>query len=504
MGARVLVVVAYHNHDIERALDLLRWMLELNGGQEKRHRLLTVADFDVSLENEDRVKAAGYAAFGTQFNTRLVNPERRGWPCGPNAMFTCASAFNRMHIKETWFWCEPDCIPLKRGWIDALQAEYDREKKPYLGFIHGKPWRHMTGCGVYPWEIYKYNPQSLMANTQPWDVIDPQQTIAHCHETKLIHHVWSFQGDQKNSAAPTFPSRASMGVISPDAVLFHRCKDGTLIERLRGKPTNTPIYLPGDTCIVQLGRYGDLLNILPVVKYIHDHYGKPSVMVAKQFADLFDGVNYAHKCVFDGGFGDVEAAVELAQKKFALVIVSQVWGHTWRVPHECESYNMESWRMAGFLDRWTDPAMKLELSVPIPLAMPSRPSIAVCLSSGHSSPFKEWASVQAHIQDGYSGAFDVVDLATMVCDRVYDLLKWIRSARVLITSDTATLHLAAACKTPVVALVNDAAWLATTPRCNCVLRLHYGEALSRIGEIDKVIEKYSGMAGGIRKMIGAL
>lgn len=500
----MLVTLAFHQGDIEKAINLLVWILELERKQHDVHRCLLVGDHGMPVEQWDRIKAAAYQAFGTVFTTDLTNPETRGWPFGPNAMFAAGAAYNRLNIREDFLWLEPDAIPLKRGWLDALQKEYKEFKQPFMGAIHTKPWRHMTGCGIYPWELYKYNPQMLMANETPFDVIDPQQTIFQMHQTKQIQHVWSWEGDKLNSKAPTFPTKASTSVISPDAVMFHRCKDHTLIDRLRGRPSNSPIYIHGDTIIVQLGRYGDILNILPVCKRISEQYGKPTLMVAKQFSDLLDAVPYVHKYVYDGNFGDVEKAVELAQSKFQLVVTSQVWGHSYRVPHLCESYNMESWRMAGFLPHWADADMVLELDVPNRVNISLRPSICVCLSSGFSSPFKQWLGVQESITRQFSGEFDIVDLAQMHCDRIYDLLRWMRSARIIITSDTAILHLASACKTPVIALVNDDPWLGSTPRCNCILRLRYADVLGRLGEINELIKKHSGFVGGVKKMIGVM
>lgn len=522
----MLVVIPYHGKDLQRAIDLLCWMRELDGKQ-KLHRALLVGDYGMATEEHDRVKAAAYDAFGTAFDCTMQNAELRGWPFGPNAMFQTACAYNRKHIKEDFFWCEPDCIPLKKGWLDLLQAEYKQAGMPFMGYLHNKPWLHITGCAVYPWNLYEINAQILMANATPWDCVTPEVTRSQAHVTRLIQHVWSFKGDKLDSPPATFPDRASLAQINEGAVVFHRNKDGTLIERLSGKASNAAIYLPGDVCVVQLGRYGDLLNILPVVKYIHDHYRKPTVMVARQFQELFDAVPYAHRYVFEGDFSEVERAVELARVKFELVVCTQVWGRTWRVDRtwgqgkggkgdgetgrqsewegrQSASYNQESWRMAGFGNRWTDPELKLVLEVPGTITLQTRPTICVCLSSGHSSPFKEWPGVQEHLQRQYGGAYDIVDLAEMRCDRVYDLLKWIRNARLLITSDTATLHLAAACATPVVALVNDDAWLASEPRCRCVLRLPYRDALGRIEEIDRAIDRHAGIAGGLRRAAAGL
>lgn len=495
----MLVIIAYHAGDLERAINLICWMRELDG-EHKVHRILTVADYDITVEQEDRVKAAAYDAFEGAFNCRASRPEKRGWPWAPNLMFQTACGYNRKNIKEDFFWCESDCIPVKKGWLDQIQKEYKAIGKPFMGYFHSKPWMHLTGCAVYPWNIVDYNSQILMANETPWDCVNPMPTLRLAHNTKLIQHVWSYKGDKLDSPAPTFQDRASLGQINDDAVVFHRNKDGTLIDRLRGVPTNTPVVLQGDVCLLQLGRYGDIMNILPVAKRIAQSYGKPpAMMVARKFADILDGVSYVHRVIFDGEFSEVEAAQIEAEKKFQLVITSQVWGTTWQVPHECQSYNMESWRCAGFLPQWGERDKLVFDRADVPTKISPRPMLCLCLSSGHSSPFKEWKPVQEHIVEKYADRFEILDLADMHCDRVYDLLRWIRGARLLITSDTSPLHLAAACSTPVVALVNDDPWLASTPRCNAVLKMPYRDVLGRLEEIDSVIEKHAGIGGAVRK-----
>ena len=63
----------------------------------------------------------------------------------------------------------------------------------------------------------------------------------------------------------------------------------------------------------------------------------------------------------------------------------------------------------------------------------------------------------------------------------------------LITSDTATLHLAAASSIPVISLVNDIDWLGSAPRCNCVFRVKDAQALESMAIINALItELYAG------------
>jgi hypothetical protein len=101
-----------------------------------------------------------------------------------------------------------------------------------MGRIYDKPWKHLTGCAIYPASIRNYNGPSLMParskSPVPWDVVNPQATLRHTHETKLIEHLWG-----TDNVPPTFPLIDDLKRIPKEAALFHRCKDGSLIDRLR-------------------------------------------------------------------------------------------------------------------------------------------------------------------------------------------------------------------------------------------------------------------------------
>jgi len=55
----------------------------------------------------------------------------------------------------------------------------------------------------------------------------------------------------------------------------------------------------------------------------------------------------------------INEAVELAKKKFTRVLTTQIWGKGWKQEKLCASYNEESWRVGGMLDRFSDPAHSL-------------------------------------------------------------------------------------------------------------------------------------------------
>jgi len=245
----MLVVFPVCTKDFDLARSQLRWLVELGGHGAHQALILASANLDDAKARElyQLVKNAG---FGTThvIRQRDQDADRRGWPAGPNDMFKTAVEWVRGNARCPWFWCEPDAVPQSKGWVDALDAGYKQGGKPYMGTLGpetGGAGRHLTGTAVYPPDVLAYNRNSVRANLrpilQPFDTVDPHLTLAVAHLTNLIQHVWS---DTPPDGPPwTFPTKASLHRICPEAVVFHRCKDGTLIERLRERRREPAVIL---------------------------------------------------------------------------------------------------------------------------------------------------------------------------------------------------------------------------------------------------------------------
>ena len=251
-----------------------------------------------------------------------------------------------------------------------------------------------------------------------------------------------------------------------------------------------------DVCVVELGRYGDIINILPILQHINNEYGKPTLMVSREFADLLDGVSYVTPHVVSLRNDELAQAVAIARKQYKHVLCAQIWGGPAYLQERlCPSYNMESWRMCGFLNRFDDDRWRplfdkrdeeREQTIVMKLK-DERPMVMVNLNSV-SSPFPYGASLSAEIYRRFGKLFNIVDISKLKLHRIYDLLGLMNFADCLVTVDSAPLHLAAASPVPVVALVNDHPWLGTSPRCwNCYVfsyaNFSHGNVLNKIGEM---------------------
>ncbi len=239
--------------------------------------------------------------------------------------------------------------------------------------------------------------------------------------------------------------------------------------------------------IVELGRLGDIINILPICKLFHDQGQKPTIVVSEPFASLLDGVSYVDVFPVSTDYSDIEAAREVAQRRFYRVVQAQVWGNKYQCERRCHSYNRESWRLLGFEHKFDDTTLKpvfdrrnrdREADLVRKLSASGKPLMLAGLTGGVSSPFPAGQVILDWLGRTYGHSHEVVDLCSLKAERIYDLLGLFDASTVLFSSDTVYLHLAAASDVPVVAFVNPSAWVGTETRCKCLARIPYPNPLT--------------------------
>lgn len=267
-----------------------------------------------------------------------------------------------------------------------------------------------------------------------------------------------------------------------------------------------------DVCIVQLGRYGDIINMLPIALHIHNSYGKPALMVTEEFAPLLDGVSYVTPYPVKLATDQLNEAIQIAEKNFKHVIVTQIWGKNYHQDHLCASYNRESWRKAGFENKFRDytwkpvfdkrddareQALLNKATGGEPLAR-----YIVVAAQSISSPFPHAAELLERLKREYGNQYQIVDITPLRSDRIYDVLKLLEMAEVVVTVDTAIIHLMAALPTPAVCLVNPNPWLGSEPRCNYLGRLPYDKYPEHFEEeMNTAIVSLQGVSGNSVRML---
>ena len=184
-----------------------------------------------------------------------------GWPTACNTHFreTAHLIFDDPNTGSLpWYWFELDNTPLKRGWVDTLQAEYNTAGLPFMGAVHpthfvqsfddnneplefAEQGHHMVGTGIYPNDLAARSTMLKFLH-QPFDVDMQYEIVPHCHATNLIQHNWStgnYKIENKRIVCKSLHAKRSpidhAQPVDPDAVVLHGCKDGSLAEVIERK-----------------------------------------------------------------------------------------------------------------------------------------------------------------------------------------------------------------------------------------------------------------------------
>lgn len=213
---------------------------------------------------------------------------------------------------------------------------------------------------------------------------------------------------------------------------------------------------------IQLGRLGDVINILPLAKLESDETGQPcQVMVAREFADVLDGCSYVEPIIWQGDWIDTVKAVYEARKLSDNIVISQIYGRGIGMREMCSSFARESWYSAGAKISWGSKLPVFDRRVIFreeclidSLGINRNKRVVVCALNGTSAPFP-WAKefrqqLQAALKS--DGDYQLVDISEIRAHRIYDLLGLFEIAHCLVTIDTSIKHLAAACNVPVISL----------------------------------------------------
>ena len=246
------------------------------------------------------------------------------------------------------------------------------------------------------------------------------------------------------------------------------------------------------SCFIQLWRAGDVINALPAayIEYKKTNT-KPFFMIHHEFAPILDGVSYVEPVLWQGDSRDCINSVTEASK-YGVPRLMQVDGNR-ECPRKQASFAIESWENIGMRHLYnTQPVVfdkrdkKREKDLLDKLDNGS-PFLLYNLH-GFSSPFAQSQELESMLK-GIDG-FNAVNLTEVNADRIYDLLGLYDKAAILVTIDTATLHLANASDVPMISLHCDLRnkFLCSPPMGNTVLHLGYTEYESRKNEIIEAIK----------------
>jgi hypothetical protein len=266
---------------------------------------------------------------------------------------------------------------------------------------------------------------------------------------------------------------------------------------------------------VLLGANGDLCAMLPYFKAEAERTGAPvPVLVAEQYAPLFEGVSYAVPVSCPAGFQDLMQAMKWLRAEMPDVPVKVIQYHGRHHETGMPSFLDEMWYQAGAWKDWEkqplvfdkrdaeredalalkilgNPWISAKRDHKSPFGVISfksvearKPTILVG-TKGRSSPFLHAAQLIKRLRSEFGKTHQIVNLDRVKAHRVYDLLGLYDRAAALVSIDTVHLHLSRASSVPVFALARDypTRWHGTPHQERFAFHCRYGDYPKRADEM---------------------
>ena len=137
---------------------------------------------------------------------------------------------------ETFFWLEPDSIPLCAGWLDLIEKEYMYTCKQFmLSSDKNPPFDIIGGIGVYGPRTKEIIPQYIGGDLEGhgWDMWMLRNASNMIKWSPLIQHSYGIYDKWGKAEPHQFPRDRSL--IRSESVIFHRDKYQDIVEYQRKK-----------------------------------------------------------------------------------------------------------------------------------------------------------------------------------------------------------------------------------------------------------------------------
>lgn len=231
--SNIIVCLPFCHRDWRLMHDNLAWQAEMKPA--KRFECILIHDGSAPEHVLPEIEALARKAFLRVGWFQYPIPIYQQWPQAPNYAFQCTANYMK-DIGRPWFWMEADCIPLVRDWMERLETEYDIARKPFLGCVV-PGMGHVNGVAIYPPDTPERLKKGMASLHSAWDAESKDEMIEDTHNAAhLIQHAWGVVNGQFHPSigeAPTFDNPTMLQQLIPGAAVFHRCKDKSLIARLR-------------------------------------------------------------------------------------------------------------------------------------------------------------------------------------------------------------------------------------------------------------------------------
>lgn len=239
----MIVVIHFCTKDVDLAIKNLNWWIYLDGKSD----LDCVLSYDDITPANKVAEVEGLASryFKSVQKFWYPAPVRKTWPHAPNWAWQETARYMAATHSKPWLWMESDGVAIRKGWLTDIAAEHYRAGKPFSGHIV-TGMGHCNGLCVYPPIVAQYARDCLHVTEIAWDVVLGGELSRDGDILKFVHpahtlfqHCWCINpsdGKAWNGSGEVATFKNTHDVIrlvDLTMAIFHRCKDGTLIDMLK-------------------------------------------------------------------------------------------------------------------------------------------------------------------------------------------------------------------------------------------------------------------------------
>jgi hypothetical protein len=272
----------------------------------------------------------------------------------------------------------------------------------------------------------------------------------------------------------------------------------TLTNQTQGFIAQDDIPICNKNIYVMLGRAGDILCLLPALKYEHDRLGcKIKLVVAMEFASIVEGCSYIEPIVWQDDFRKPNHAAFRISKEYSdyRIVNCAVCAEDMRVDQKGWSFDRDIWTNSKVnaaphsVPLLFDNRNKEREQALIDAHIPKNGKKTILTAfSGHSSPFWKGEELKQRLT-ALLPDHNIVDISSINADRFYDMLGLYDVADALVAIDSAPLHLASASNVKTIALVTDqnTLWHQSSWKPHHTFRVPYSKAVDWADRIANAI-----------------
>lgn len=194
---KLLIVLGYYEQDKSQAEELAELICDLERIRNRDADFMMYRRFDAT-EPSRQIQEKLQDKFEKVHLLACRRKDGASYPSAPNQMYyDLVTTFGQtplwLNQYYAWLNLEPDCVPLRPGWISELIAGFKSAESrgaACIGFIHNDPIRHMNGVAVYSTDFYQRVPGGKLGGGSlsiTYDINQARNIIPIAEDSALIH-----------------------------------------------------------------------------------------------------------------------------------------------------------------------------------------------------------------------------------------------------------------------------------------------------------------------------